>query len=908
MRFFHHPEFGASRLAVMNHQTRWEWAPADKRFFLTWTGTGPAVSGATITFDIVRKDDVPAGQEIAPAAFWLRATNIVGAEDYATGNAISEPATDTNLYDETQSQLTFVWTLPDESYTPVQTPNIPDVWRSFTFDYGKQIAVVFTTPGTKTVRCFAFDQRGNWGEATHVFGPGGDSAVIQDPEVYFLNKTIYVSNGSANGGTPDFSAVPGGVSASDQVSTTGDIINRMRQLYDAGAAIVRVLFLRGEEWVDLADSTLVVGRDNKAVHWDAFGTGARPIFRQISNNVPFAFSDNDVGASRLSNVDLVGPWDAARETGRWAFGNSGTGSGEIMYKNSGMLLFHRVKWSGFHNIALGFGGFDAHRVLFDCEVTNFANFGFLNPPTKVSFVWCDLHQHEDAPNGLNGSDNGNSNETQMGNLHGPFRGCPHWFHVSRSSMFSRCGWSQGNPQDFLTSPPTSPQAALRMEDSVTPAVTPHINITMSSFEGGENVLLHAWFSGTPGAENCARNFVYDKIISCAVAGTVRFFNSNYQGHTVRNSYFVRPNAVSSFTSTTRAPMADGASVIGLDGYSALPTNIAPDRFYNNTIVLLGPSSNLASTVDADPQPILLASQVATRGTLTNANNIFYAPDLTTPIGAGFGPMTEVALTGFAPRYKGDRWGFPIIGCSYGQALINETSLGVIATYTATDGSGVTIDRFARGIGDARELETSVNEDVPDWGGDPAAGWIKIPYPDYSGYCVGALDSLLASTAGGVFPANIRSLILSNSTQKHQLSIRNIETKRMMDSSMWSDADGLIAIDFATDGIRIQNRSGVTWPALENITQSVSGVNRPFTVQTRLFFKPDLSDYFMDFKAGTASPAVPLLVPATGSAGIVGSRTNPWAHDSFLLTVREGSIDSATGNAVTGGVHRQGAAA
>jgi hypothetical protein len=115
-------------------------------------------------------------------------------------------------------------------------------------------------------------------------------------------------------------------------------------------------------------------------------------------------------------------------------------------------------------------------------------------------------------------------------------------------------------------------------------------------------------------------------------------------------------------------------------------------------------------------------------------------------------------------------------------------------------------------------------------------WIRVPYPDYTGKCNGAL--------GQVAREMVESALPGGGVRYHQVSIFS-GRKAMAPAE--AGGDGRIAVAFTDTHIRVQNLSGAAWTG-------------PFWLLL------DLRDRLMDFVAGTGNPlTLPLLVPSPASS-------------------------------------------
>lgn len=745
---------------------------------------------------------------VAPFAFWARPANI-------TGFAVSEPSGDTNIYDPTQHDVTWIWQLSGAAYTPKVTPNIPTVWRDIFTAYGKMPSFVIPSAGDWTLTCFAFDRNGRWGEATYIFEAGGDGEAIVSADSFFATtKTICVSQAS------DFTGKPTGAT---EVTSIAAAITAAATLMGSGT-VARILLRAGETFDGAALSMDGASFRNilTAAHVGKFGAGADPILNAAPDGAIFAPTRGTQAQQYVVyDLDCRGPWDSTTETGRIA------SLGFWLTSNSFALVF-RCKVNGLNTDEYRGTTTTANssNMICDTEITNWQNFGAAAfGGNYISYIGCDIHQHEDALSGIHQLPSGggtNSNPWELGNRHGPVRldpgtgGVMDTTHFRCNSFFSRNGWSLNSPIDAVSLPPTAAQPCLRFGPIAT--TRHHHSLDRNSFEGGSDVIVLTQ-TNVNNSTTLARNVVFDKIL---IAGTHHTYNTLFTnwnpGVTMRNTHLWRPNVT---RSSSNVPAAD----INVPFGGTYIADLGPVRLYNNTIY----SDALSSYYSGSFAPIVIDSD---HDDAVDENNVIYIPSEDLGDGTGDEPtyVFEVeTIAGFVPREKGARWNFPAIGGPVLGSAIRVTSV-------REGGAG-----------------TVMNDE-----------WVLIDYPNFTGLNNGA----------GM--ADVRAAILANTTQKHIVSVTTVSTKRMGDTGIWADADGLVAFDFTNAGyMRVQNLSGVPWTSGD--------------IQVLL----DLSDFLMDFVPGTASPpAIPLPVPASGSDTLAARDFGLWARDDFFGTLR--GVASARG--------------
>jgi hypothetical protein len=784
------------------------------RLIATSGGGGP-----NATFTITRVDNIPNGDMIAPFPAWFRATSL-------SGFAYSEPGGSTNVYDPTQHRIRFIWSFGDPGYVPARVPNIPTVWRDYNVAYGRQVCHVFNTAGDYTVTCFAFDDAGNWGTATHTFQAGGDSPAIIAPDSFFsTNKTICFSRDN------NFTGAPSGAT---QCTTEAAVRSAIDTRISAGDTLLRVLLRRGEtynnmEWINVRDA-------GRGIHWGAYGTGARPIIDQTTLSGPFGYRDTTRHCV-ISEIDWRGPYDATKETGRrlrlFASQLDSYGS---------QMLVHRCRFTGYDSGSFENTNIANGLVFHDVEYTNWRDFGLLiYRPTRLAMIGCDGYQHVDALNGIN-HESSNTNSKLLGNGHGPVRiivRAPQMY-IACSSFFSRNGWSAGDPVDAINFPPTAAQPAFRdaPEDIVTERC--YRVHDRNSYEGGDDIVRMLTPAGSSSVETPTqhRNTVFDKCLFAATPQSFEAINNSFLGMTVRNCYVWVPSRTWARSVAARGPSFVAPFKTDYVGtFDAGQTG--PIEVYNNTVIIEANNTQLGATTRN-------ITQFSGTWTSTVENNVFVGLNLSPAVGATFSPLGSTQLSGFTPRYKGQRWNFPPIGSTIMGGQIDVTSV--------REGGAGTVN-----VGE----------------------WVSFPYPNYNTRCAGAGNALNPAT---------QALVTGNSGQYHQVSVTTFGDgyggKAMAPAA--AGGDGRVVFDFTPSAIRIQNNSGSPWS---------SG---------QIWVMLDLSGFHMGHvtSGDTTGLTVPNPIPGSGSAALNGYSTGLRAREDFFGAVRSG--ERLTNGAIVSGTDELGA--
>jgi hypothetical protein len=680
---------------------------------------------------------------VAPYGAVLRAGSFSGFN-------VSEPAGDTNVYDPTQHRITFLWDFDDPTYTQRITPNIPTAWNDLNVAYGKQVAHVWHSPGTKVVSCFAFDMGGNWGTADYTFGPAGDAPQIADPNIFFSgSKTMVYSTLSNWTGEP---------LGATRCSTIADVHTAMRTRMNAGDNSLRVLIRAGEELVDqfffdvsgfgagYPGGTGYNYRDfMKGLHINVYGSGSAPVIRRNTDTTfaMFSFPDrSDTKQLVVSGFDFRGDWDAATETGRVEF----VGSLQFAFP---VTIITRCTFDGIE-IPADKQGINNSMFWHDCRITNWNNYAFAAFGRAMPVILgCDVAHNVDALSGIN-QGVGGQGPTELGNRHGPFRtAVVRNTIVSCTSFLSRAGWSSGNPGSGNIFPPTVEQdirCFTSFEDGDVPIVNAgrhHHNWERNSFEGGAGVGF-GLTTNTAARQSAfwTRNLVIDKwlvVPGCNTQGSS--VGLGMPGITMRNSFIFRHGV---------RIQSDGEPASEISISKQGPTSLVglgPVEVYNNTIISLADSADLAAgftPISTQPDiDILTVNNV-----LSVVSRSIDSPSPTAPLGVS-------PIAGFVCRHKGARWNFPPI----------------IANVTAVREGGA---------------------------GTVAVGeWVSLPYPTYTG------------NNGAGFTLT-QALVNGQASKKHQVSVTTVAGKRMSDSTIWAKGNGRVTFDFTPTAIRIQNNSGTPW--------------------------------------------------------------------------------------------------
>lgn len=543
----------------------------------------------------------------APASVWFEAIDLAGFDFGGPGPG--------EIYDPSFDKITFVWTVTGGAALNYGVPALPTAWRDGKIAYGKRVSLFFPEPDvTYTIRCWAIDNNGNWGEATTTFTPQNAD------DIYPGAATICLDPSGS------FTGAPAGAQNVTSVSA-------MQAAVNASAAPRRLLIARGQ---DIAGFT-VNGTGGGLRYIGTFGSGARPILRTAGlTGSMFSFTGTSAPYLTISGCDCRGDWDAATETGYPSANPLATSVSSMLH-----LTVWDCRFDGFSLALIALRNTTAWTASFgNTEITNWQDYGMFiapSPLAKIALVGCDIAQHPQALNDYAG------NRVGLMNQQGPIR-APGYsaFYIGATSFLSRGGWSGGIDQ-----------SCLRLNSDCLEGVSTIVERAV--IEGGANPVA---MTGTdtsmvekPG------NYLFDKTLMIAGGGkTARFATAQFGGTTIRNSLFVATDA------PNKAGFSFSECVILTPDQPDAGNYAAEVKLYSCT------SLNLRSAAsDQGDNPRLYNTPAFT--TFTGESNAVHAPTLDTPVVADTLGLTS-DIPGFTARYLGTRANFPFETGTLGSAVGN----------------------------------------------------------------------------------------------------------------------------------------------------------------------------------------------------------------------------------------------
>ncbi|MEL6518680.1 MAG: hypothetical protein AAFQ39_13260, partial [Pseudomonadota bacterium] len=268
--------------------------------------------------------------------------------------------------------------------------------------------------------------------------------------------------------------------------------------------------------------------------------------------------------------------------------------------------------------------------LHDCAITNWGDYGLLQPDGPGSFLSVTataIAQHPEAHMG--------GPKDALHNHHGPMRlGWPGRVYIGACDMFSRTGWSPnaGYPSE---------QPCIRWNTSMRPGTSGVIE--RMAMEGGE-VNLSLTNAGVPPNHHLT-NLVVEKCLMVGNATTHHHVLTHTNGLTLRNVLAIKPNAP-----RVTSPWHAFLRYDHRDGFVFVDTN-APIRAYSNTVV------TLLDEINREGRDLGVVVDLEAFEVFGDENNVLIAPNTSHALSeeTGRAPVPIETVTGvWRPRYLGVR--------------------------------------------------------------------------------------------------------------------------------------------------------------------------------------------------------------------------------------------------------------
>ncbi|MEL8056276.1 MAG: hypothetical protein AAGK66_08985 [Pseudomonadota bacterium] len=546
-----------------------------------------------------------------------------------SGGSLTQPPL--NQWDPTHQGYVYVTDWDDPGAVSDKVQNVPTQWNDLNISYGKHPAHVYTQPGTynPTFRCYERDGT--------LIGEATATVVVNDPNTLFSgNRTILLDPDNVG----DNSTYPG----SQVVTNWSAAFTALRNLGQTG----RILLKRGTVTQITSTQTFTSAFDNFYV--SAWGVGARPIIQLPNSNSIQAGSGSNAPRTLFnvvnsfdrsfvfSGVDIIGPWDAATETGGQyrCFTTTMTGDNR-------RILIDDCKISGF---AWGFGTLssgtgDMAECINNTDITNWGDYGVFQSSNRndhLSIIGTAIHQKADA---LMGGDGGKDFRSCQ---HGPIRFSGRYrTHFECLDLFSRNGWFKNNG-NYGLQPTSQPCIRAHFSTDAAPSVYPHTTMNRIACEGGGETQIQIKDQNSNGTGG-ALNMLMDKVLIAATACTWAPIQVQWSGWTLRNALVFVPDQA------TRTDNWGGIFKPKDLGASRADN---PVEIYNMTVVNFKSLANL----DGDDSPFDAAidgTAVATDYTSENNAVQQVAGGPTEAIDVDLSTNMPTVGGVWTSRYQGTRW-------------------------------------------------------------------------------------------------------------------------------------------------------------------------------------------------------------------------------------------------------------
>jgi hypothetical protein len=606
-------------------------------------------------------------------------TSAPGVEPYAvmmdvfvTGASVTQAAA--NQWDPARHKLTAITDWGDPHSVSDKVVNLPLQWNDTNISYGFTPSHVYTVPGTYTATTRVFEPDGTLvGVSTRQF------QVTSAASIFSGNRTIlYDPAGVGDNATYPGSQVrtnwAGCLSAAQALNQTCRILNK-----------------RGETLTITTTQQPGSSIDNLYIGVWGPGNSKPTIELPASNSITAGSASSVPGALfnwetqggytiTFTGQRIIGPWDAATETGgQYRFIRT-TKAG-----TNRRFVLNDCEFSGWAAVIndIPFGNELTGFFTNNCDITNWGDYGQLIFGTGnecISINGTAIHQKRDALMG------GGDKDFTI-NQHGPLRlQAEGRTDIQVCDLFSRNSWfvngASGNRQP-------SSQPLLRLffsTQSNSSTFYPVANISRLAGEGGSEAMIQIKNQNERGAGG-AISLVMDKILLAATACTWNPFQIQWSGWSLRNCAVFIPNF----------PVRN-ESWRGVFGAYFLNNNLRdnPIAIHNMTVINLKNAASMEGNGGTFDEPIN-GTKVATD--FTSENNAIYQVSGSPNEAIDVDLSTAMPTVGgvWVSRFDGLRWK---AGNGYVAKLTMDTALATPAGLVTTiipNGSSPLIDDATTGL-------------------------------------------------------------------------------------------------------------------------------------------------------------------------------------------------------------------
>ncbi|MEM1372560.1 MAG: hypothetical protein AAGG72_10095, partial [Pseudomonadota bacterium] len=464
-----------------------------------FTMPAQAAGSGTVTISVPKRSH----QQVAPEAVFFRAA--------VSATGITE-ATSRAQYDESWSEVYYVWSFGDPGAASDKVVNLPTSFNDFDYASGKEVAHVFRSAGTYTVTCTAYLLDGTLiGSDTQSVTVGSASSTWTGTDTILLDPT---GTGHAN------------FSGADVETTWTAAITALKALAGTGRLVIM-----DDITVTPSTKTNFTGTELDNVYIQRSGTGTnRPIISAANTDLLEAFNSFD-GDFVVTGIDFQGPYDSVSNTGAKYF------AFKTVQSNDQRNLFDDCLFDGFTlalwDTAPGGVNNETMFVIHNCEITNWFDMGYfqqVNAGQYTGIIGNRIRQPQQASGG---------GVRYGGPTHGPFRlESGGHAYIAGNDLFSRNGW--------VTPPRNVPadQPCIRWATKPDNVGTHNLErpsgvIERNAMEGGEAMM--AISDENDNGIYYGNNLLVQRNLMVGTEGTSAFMNIGYGGTTVRDNVLIRPN-------------------------------------------------------------------------------------------------------------------------------------------------------------------------------------------------------------------------------------------------------------------------------------------------------------------------------------------------------------------------------
>jgi hypothetical protein len=541
--------------------------------------------GASTTFSVIANNGFTVNQVSG-------CNGSLNGNIYTTGTIIADCSVDASFIAVASSAMAVINPSRTSCIAPCSVmfsttgtvfPGISDPFTelNYSWNYG-DVGVTFNNrsgidanKSTSPIGAHAFANPGTYQVVLTASSNNGDTAIqtvtitVEDPDVYFANRTYCVSNQNS------FTACPNQNSAFhiNSHSAISNLLTNMR--FNQPILRTRVLFRAGEVF-DVSAGTTIRGFAVPLLI-SSYGTGINPVL-QINDASPSItlgssiFFIRDSSNVIFSGLDFKGNYDPVNGTGKHI-------TGIYMSQASSDITIYNNDFTGLGLVIYAHGGSSSagiksqYNMIVDNKISDwqdygvFGNFGYLGALLANSV--------KQNPAAVSGS------ESKCGNClpnypdHGPIRtSASNHLLIQYNDMFNNAGWSSGG---------LAHQPNIRLG---TGGIALKSVVSDNTLNGGFTMLSMTPANSTASSAAIQADVIIERNQFTASSNTWQMIDMGLGGATIRNNLFLKPD-------NAAPPIGSGSfqSAIVYKVANTTPENLTyRNKIYNNTLISLAQSS------------------------------------------------------------------------------------------------------------------------------------------------------------------------------------------------------------------------------------------------------------------------------------------------------------------------------